>query len=327
MQVLTGEGHDGCHWCDESGAYEWWYADARDAHGEWGAVVILFRGMPMSPDYLAAIQRGNAIPMEACGYSVSVYHRGKRIAMAFRGVPAEECAFNEVPDVTVGPVQLRYANGRLAISVDTFDPRAPQRVVLQLELAAPISFTDSGAPFSDCHGWVLAAPRLEGTMHVRMNQYGQRMVDRVIPVVGYHDHNMGRRAMHLDFGDWHWGRVHLRNATFVFLQTERFMWAATIDASGIHPWNEPDCRVAGWRFTLMGLRSPTALHINEGEGGHRECMIVHGAVLEDGPFYRRYASTFTFNDGQAGDGYAEYMNVRRFQSAWMRPFLRLPWLA
>ena len=62
MDVTFGPLHDHCRFLDASGAYEWWYIDALSPDGEWGAVVIIFRGMPMSPDYLKA-QPGTASPV------------------------------------------------------------------------------------------------------------------------------------------------------------------------------------------------------------------------------------------------------------------------
>ncbi len=326
MQVLTGEGHDGCHRCDEPGAYEWWYVDVRDANGEWGAVVILFRGMPMSPDYLAAMQRGAAIPEDACGYSVSVYHCGRRIAMAFRGVDAERCTFSDRASVDVGPASLRFAAGQLTVAVDTQDERVPQRVMLRMQLQAPWSGTSSDAPFQDQHGWVIAAPLLHGTMEVGIEHDRQSKVHQTVQVTGYHDHNMGRRPMQSDFGDWHWGRVHLDDRMFVFLGTTKFVWAGMFEERGLTMWTNVRCTALGKRPTIMGLLSPRRLVVAEPQHNGKSCTVVHDTVLEDGPFYRRYGSTFIFGDGIQGRGYAEYMNVRRFGDSWIRPFLRLPWL-
>ncbi len=326
MQVLTGEGHDGCHRCDVPGAYEWWYVDVCDASGEWGAVVILFRGMPMSPDYLAAMQKGAAFPVDACGYSVSVYHRGRRIAMAFRGVDAGRCTFSDRASVDIGPASLHFAEGRLTVAVDTQDERVPQRVTLRMQLQTPWSDRSSDAPFHDQHGWVIAAPLLHGTMEVGIEHDRQSKVHQTVHVTGYHDHNMGRRPMQADFGEWHWGRVHMDNQVFVFLDTTQFSWAGMFGKHGVTAWAEVQCRVLGRRPTVMGLLSPRRLVVSEAERGGKICTVDHDTVLEDGPFYRRYRSTYRFADGVEGQGYAEYMNVRRFGDSWIRPFLRLPWL-
>jgi len=326
MQVLTGEGHDGCHWCNQPGAYEWWYVDARDVTGEWGAVVILFRGMPMSPDYLAAAGSNRVHPTDSCGYSVSLYHRDERIAMAFRGVDASRCSFADSPTVVVGPAALHFEASELIVNVDTADDRQPQRVVLRMELRAPWDGTSSDAPFQDQHGWVLASPYLEGTLYVEVHQNRQCMVRRSLSVTGYHDHNMGRRSMQSDFGDWHWGRFHVDGGTFVFLSTTDFCWAGRVDGDGIWPWENVRCFIKRRRLGLLGLVSPKGLTL-EGTGSPgQRVTIEHKRVLEDGPFYQRYSSRCFFDDGRVVDGYGEYMNIRRFTRAWIRPFLRLPWL-
>ncbi|MGA0046016.1 MAG: hypothetical protein ACO3I4_07150, partial [Candidatus Kapaibacteriota bacterium] len=81
MQLLTGPSHDVSHHLEASGAYEWWYVDALETptddalSSSWGVVVILFRGMPMSPAYLQE-QRSpqGSSPSQHCGMAVSIYY-------------------------------------------------------------------------------------------------------------------------------------------------------------------------------------------------------------------------------------------------------------
>jgi len=331
MQVLSGFDNNGCHFLDTAGAYEWWYLDANDASGEWGAVVILFRGMPMSPDYLRAQSKAGKLgtmPIEHCGYSVSVYHKRKRVAMAFRGVPAEHTTFNRRNGVTVGLASLLWSETTVLCSVNTVDPQLEQSVILDINLRNVDALASSDAPFSDQHGWVLAAPRLVGTMSVELREGRSVMAKATIDVTAYHDHNMGRRSMQTDFSEWLWGRVHADDETTVYLSTEGISAVYSIGASGINPWSDVEIEVSGRRPTVMGLRAPRTVNVRGTlQGEAREVVVQQQRVLDDGPFYQRYASLFVLEAGKQHNwGYSEYMDVSRFASAWIRPFLRLPWI-
>ena len=198
MDLLTGTAHDHNHFLNGNGAYEWWYVDALSPDGDWGVVVILFRGMPMSPSYLDAIDAGKGAPAEHCGYAVSVYHRTERVAFAFREIPSD--AFR-VPESVV--------------DLDTVHPEVPTSIRVRVQIAgAPLQ--DSGVAAGE-HGWVLVAPRADATVEIALAEHGVTMAHASWSGLAYRDHNYGARPLPADFGDWLWGRVHAEDRTLVYL--------------------------------------------------------------------------------------------------------------
>lgn len=333
MQVLGGHTYDHSHSLSGSGAYEWWYVDAESHDGQWGIVVILFRGMPMSPDYLAALQRGDAVPADHCGYAVSVYHRGVRIATAFHGVNEVDCAYSEVDcDVRTGPVRFRRMDdGRYLLEADTTIHLAPQAVRIRAELTplAPIAGT---ATESDVHAWILAAPRTEATVQITFVEHGRVALESTWQGMGYHDHNLGLHSMQDDLADWYWGRLHTADRTFVYLATAgagtHFAWLGLIDRSGLQSCSNVELRLTSPRWTLMGLRTHSTIQVRgtEPSGVPLDIMCTNDGVVENGPFYQRYTSTWRVNGNDSvARGMSEYMDCTRYRRSWIRPFLRTMW--
>ena len=329
MQVFTGSAHDVCHSLDAPGAYEWWYVDARSDDGAWGVVAILFRGMPMSPDYLSALAAGTApAPADHCGFAVSIYHNGQRLLQVFRGVESNDTFFGTNQcDVRVGPCSLqRTSDDTWALHIDTLHPDSSRRVVLDATFRRIGTVVDDATPFTAVHGWVLAAPLAEIDAHLTLSEYGTVKTSTAWHGTAYHDHNMGRRAMQEDFRTWLWGRVHDGTSGMVYLATpdaaEPFAFAATLDERGITPWMQVHVTAADRRLTMMGLRAARRVVV-EGDGG--VLTIAQDRILDDGPFYRRYLAMFA-SGATLHTGISEDMHVQRYRASWIRPFLRTPWL-
>lgn len=329
MQVFTGSAHDVCHSLDAPGAYEWWYVDARSDDGAWGIVAILFRGMPMSPDYLSALAAGTApAPADHCGFAVSIYHNGQRLLQVFRGVESNDTFFGTNQcDVRVGPCSLqRTSDDTWALHIDTLHPDSSRRVVLDATFRRIGTVVDDAAPFTAVHGWVLAAPLAEIDAHLALSEYGTVKTSTAWHGTAYHDHNMGRRAMQEDFRTWLWGRVHDGTSGMVYLATpdaaEPFAFAATLDERGITPWMRVHVTAGDRRLTMMGLRAARRVVV-EGDGG--VVTIAQQRILDDGPFYRRYLAMFASGVTRHA-GISEDMHVQRYRASWIRPFLRTPWL-
>lgn len=329
MQVLLGDAHDRCHELDAPGAYEWWYVDALSHDGAWGFVGIVFRGMPMSPDYLAAQARGSGPhPLDHCGFAVSVYHNGARVLQAFRGVDRHQCSFStSSAEVSVGTCSfVRTSDDAWRFSVDTSHPEAPRHVTIDATVRRRHPLASSDAPFTADHGWVLVAPDADADVRMQIFEDGRRRVDVAWTGRAYHDHNMGRRAMQEDFDTWWWGRVHTEHSTTVYLATpdatEPFSWAATFDERGMHEWTDMHVEPRARSRMLMGSPEAALLDVC---ATARTMHVEQRRVLDDGPFYRRYLATMQL-DGVSATGISEHMHVQRFRAAWIRPFLRTPWL-
>lgn len=313
MDLYTGPGHDHDHHLDTVGAYEWWYVDALSPDGEWGVVVIQFRGMPMSPEYLEAIETSTGRPVDHCGYAVSVYHRTTRVGFAFREI--ESSSF--IPPDGI-------------FEVDTAHPDLPQSIRVRIEVAdSPLQ--DTGVRSGD-HGWVLVAPRVQATVSLTLAENGVPMVEAGWTGLAYRDHNFGSHPLHEAFGDWYWGRVHADDRTIVYLAVpdaiEPFIMCGEIGegASTLSPWADVHLEVDRVRPSIMGLMAGRRVTLIGTDPRGREARLTchNRHVVEDGPFYQRYLSDWRLDGINLGRGTSEYMRASRLGAAWIRPFLRLP---
>lgn len=326
MQVLGGHTFDHAHLLSGPGSYEWWYVDAQSDDGEWGIVVIVFRGMPMSPDYLAAVTD----PGNHCGYAVSVYHHGARIATAFHGVAEEQCSFSQTDcDVRAGDVSIRRAeDGSYVVHANTHVDTQPQSVRITA-VCAPLSAPAGRASEPEPHAWILAAPRLSAKVEVAFVETGVVRAEARWQGMGYHDHNLGVRPMQADHGDWYWGRVHDADRTIVYLATpgatQPCMWVGVADEQGLHSCSDARVSIGRRRFSFMGLHSGRTLTCSGllPTGEELQISCVNSTVVENGPFYQRYLSDWTVNGiAVSNRGMSEYMDCSRYSQAWIRPFLR-----
>ena len=328
MQVFTGDAHDGCHMLDDVGAYEWWYVDAISDDANWSMVVIMFRGMPMSPDYLRELAHGHSPrPIDHCGVAVSVYYKGKRLFQVFRGVDKVETSFaTSACDVHVGPCSLRNtAPDTWSLHVDTRHASTSRGIVLSATLRRIGAIVNDPIAFTARHGWVLAAPLATIQAQMEIHDFGRCRTRVQWSGQAYHDHNMGRVAMQEDFRSWYWGRALQSNNGFVYLATndatEPFAFAAQVDEQGVHPWHRVQIRPKNHYATYMGLRASKNVVVDALEGS---VQINQQRVLDDGPFYRRYLASVTGPFG-TGNAITEDMHVQKYRAAWIRPFLRTPW--
>ncbi len=328
MRILLGLQHDHCHMLSGPGAYEWWYADALDASGEWGVVMILFRGMPMSPDYLS-----DPSDLQG-GYALSIYHRGVRVAFAFGGHPLQRCQFaKEDVHVSMPGAELRRNNETLTMNIDAACGTDGRRAYVTLSMNAGSASAQVQDAIGDPHAWILATPRSPATVHIQIHEAHGEVVQQDFPAVAYHDHNMGARAMSVDFRDWYWGRLHTDHQTIAFLVTKRSAdetnwFGRVLDDGRVEAFSDVKITFQRPRWSMMGLRyhQRIILQGRDPEGNLVTAECLNARVCEDGPFYQRYISRWRVDGEEAGLGTSEYMDVRRLSKAWIRPFLRLPWV-
>lgn len=329
MQVLSGFANDRSHDLHESGAYEWWYADAQSSDGEWGFVVILFRGMPMSPDYLADV-RGR--PGDHPALAISVYHQGARIAFAVHGTQQQHSQFSQNgTDVIVLTSSMTSTDdGCIHIRVNTASPQEERSIEIDAVFQPRVTITPSVAPFQSPHGWVLVAPWCDVTATVILRERGVQAVKVTWTGSGYRDHNMGHRQLGSDFGRWLWGRVHTDEATWMYLALpdgpHPFLWLGRCTLHGLDVGTAPQLTVVGPRRTFMGLRVPRSIVVTaQFDDGEHTIRCDNNNTVENGPFYQRYLSAWSHNGKHVGQGMSEFLDAQRLCQPWIRPFLRLPW--
>lgn len=329
MQVLSGVANDRTHDLDEAGAYEWWYADAQSVDGEWGFVVILFRGMPMSPDYLAE-EKGR--PADHPAIAISVYYRGSRIAFAVHGTQHQQSKFSRNgADVTILSSSMTHADdGSISVRVNTASNREERSIEIDAVFQPRINIAPSQAPFTGHHGWVLVAPWCDVTATVILRERGKQAVNVSWTGSGYRDHNMGHRCLGTDFGRWLWGRIHTNETTWVYLALpdgpQPFIWLGRCTLDGLDVGTAPKLDVRGQRLTFMGLRVPRSVVMTaQFCDGEHSLMCNNDRTVENGPFYQRYLSSWSHNGQHLGRGMSEFLDAQRLRQPWIRPFLRLPW--
>ena len=328
MHVLTGLQNDHCHQFDGPGAYEWWYADAVDARGEWGVVLILFRGMPMSPDYLADPSSMHG------GYAVSVYHRGVRIAFGFGGYPLESCHFDaDVARLNMPCGGLEVGSDGLTMSIEAPCGDDGRRVRVGIHMPEVRPCGQPSEQTTGPHAWVLAAARSTARVSVEIFEDHAPVVRHQFEALAYHDHNMGTRAMSCDFRDWYWGRVQGAHQTYVFLATRRSAhdstWFGQVLPNGhVESFEQVRLSLTRPRLAMFGLLHHRTIHLSgvDAAGTVHTVECRNNVVCEDGPFYQRYISQWTIGRHETAYGMSEYMNVKRLARPWIRPFLRLPWM-
>ncbi|MBU3678798.1 MAG: hypothetical protein FGM32_04220 [Candidatus Kapabacteria bacterium] len=310
------------------GTYEWWYTDALDSSGEWGVVMILFRGMPMSPDYLA-----NPSDLQG-GYALSIYHRGVRIAFAFGGHPLDRCCFaGDDVHVSMPGAELRLTDEVLKMTIDAPCGNDGRRARVAVTMNVGSCRAHAPDIIDDPHAWILAAPRSRATVNIQIHEAHGEVVTRDLCAIAYHDHNMGARAMAVDFRDWYWGRLHTEHQTLVYLVTKRSAdetswFGRVLDDGNVEEFSEVSITLQRPRLSMMGLRYHQRIILSgrDSKGNLVSAECLNARVCEDGPFYQRYISRWRIDGAEAGLGMSEYMDVSRLSKAWIRPFLRLPWV-
>jgi carotenoid 1,2-hydratase len=347
MTILP-DTEDRFHNVTAPGAYEWSYFDGLSEDGEWGFVAIWFRGIPMSPNYTAAIDRHfsrpTGTPPDPADYSAfnfNIYHRGRRIYYALHERPRELWAGSaSTPDLRLAgnTVHAGVGPGRERIyllAVDTELPWQRSRVVGDIRIDAPWSDLSAIStrydPDAQGHFWVPAA--LDGRFTAQLDLWRRgRGVDKLrFSGRAYHDRNFGTRPLHHIPGAWEWGRVHSKRDLFVY-----FMLAAEPDRespfrrlillrdgallaseSEVEPESFPGHR--HW----TGLAWPEA---TAAEGRRLAFRATPRGALDSGPFYHRHLSDFhvTLDGEQVIDapGIGEYLLPARLGIGFFRPFVR-----
>jgi len=335
------------------GSQEWWYFDAISDDGRDALVAVWYAGLPFDPAYgVAALKHGRAPhrhqaphPLDHCALGLSWYHEGKPVAYALNAYKRDRFNHRSEPfGVSVAANHLtRQADGQYRLEFET--PAVDGRRKIQGELTfTPTAGTrpierdlgHAGSP----HLWMLAAPdcRVAGTLSI-----GRGKGDRSLTFQGrgYHDHNAGSEEISLAMRRWHWGRVHMGPATHVYYHAttqqgeSQSLWI-TLDQV------KPPC-IRETPFYLerpgkpnrFGVPSDLSLALNE-QPAHQPgplLMRIPGTCVDDGPFYRRFLSTFILGEGPFDNGpprptakatgFSELLDTRNLNSPWfnwMIPF-------
>lgn len=338
VRIVAGVEDAVWHDLKSSGAYEWWYFDAVSEDGRTAIVFIWFAGLPFSPDYLTAHERGSdPTALEHTAMFAAVYRDGRQIAYALNRHDASDfSSANEPLRIHVGSNTVAYGPERIAIAVAcplllggsrlaaslSFEPRS---------LAGSLDF-GTGDVASD-HVWNPIAPSCDvtGTLTVT-GRDGAISFESPFRGAGYHDHNYGRRPLTEGIARWHWGRAHAGDRTFVFYHTElesgghESVLAAYGAAHGGLVAERTTFEVLGWRRRILCPRFPARIRM-AGRAGGRELAVTTSvaSILDWGPFYMRFLTDYTIvADGERIEarGISEYLDPRGLRARWLRPLIK-----
>ena len=334
------------------GSQEWWYFDAISDDGRDTLVIVWYAGLPFDPAYgVAALKHHRAPhqhkpphPLDHCAIGLHWYHDGKLAAYALNAYRRTQFQYSADPFrvQVAGNCLVRQPEGTYRLEIET--PAVDGRRTLHVQLSfSPAPGTQPlerdlghGAP----HLWILAAPecRVQGTVTLGSGSAARSLE---FQGRGYHDHNAGAEEISLAMSRWHWGRVHVGDTTHVYYhartrqETSQTLWITLKNGATESIREQPYFLEQPGKPNIFGLRSDLSLAFNE-QPSHLPgplLMRIPGTCVDDGPFYRRWLSTFLLGQGpfDAGPstvshrvtGISELLDTKRLNSPlfnWMIPF-------
>lgn len=335
MYLYSDPSDDIQHPKNEAGAYEWWYFDALDPISGYGIVIILYDGLLFSPDYHEAVRSGKRDTADLHpGFSLSIYNAEQTVFYSLASYAPNQVAFGGVKE------PVRIGNNRVVcnvlsdhivyeIHIDEILPSGLRASgLLRFESAQMVAHSKAGNPQSN-HLWNLVQPNAHVTGHIVLTYHGSNIDSCTFDTTGYHDHNIGMRALEYDFDDWYWGRIHIGDDTLVWYnmsvsgkaQTSCWLFKeADVDFAQQIPM-EPVGKVSSSLFGLKRVRS-WVVYIHG-----LKYFIVDDHVWDNGPFYQRYKVKLIDEENRvvegANPGIAEYIKPNRISANWVKPMIKI----
>jgi carotenoid 1,2-hydratase len=312
------------------GGFAWWYLDLVSGPGE-GLVLIWAYGLPFLPGHAAAQRAGaGSAALARPSLNLAVYREGRPAIYLL-----QEHAGAAAPEI--GPGGIRAMLGDSVLEIDRDDVSTKVRVRLDCPLPGrrgrlrgivTLEGPTVNAPEADGvpeagsdHLWsVLAAP---ATAEARIEADG---VACTLEGRGYHDCNASAIPLH-DVGieRWLWGRLPLDGEELIFYHLvpedgEPRTHLLRIDRDGVPRPVEGARLVPGRnRRARFGLCYPASIEVGGDDG--RRFRIALGPVVDDGPFYLRFA--LTAEDDPDAHGWGEMVVPGRVDLARHRPLVRM----
>ncbi len=346
MNITTDPAQEVWHQLADPGAYEWWYFDAEDPSRGISIVCIWFSGFAFSPFYLRHFDRWRSRlrsdaphPGQYAGFSFQLYEHGREVVNYMRE------GHDALSSFATDGVEVRFDRNafiydrerdeyRLSISFD-FPARG-------LKVSGAFSFRPRHRYDYHCeldclpgqghrHQWLLCAPRadVEGSIDLEESNAGS-VARREFTGLGYHDHNLGSMPMADYFRRWYWGRFFSERVDLVYYVVYfRNRECPPLSVMMLHDREQGRQRVVeSVRFTerrmQKGLFAPLhgrELHL---DAGSLSVGVSQRSVLDSGPFYLRYASTFSVRgeglDLDGLEGISEFLDPAALHSPLMRFF-------
>lgn len=337
MEICTGRHFESVHPKPCKGSYEWWYYDGWDERTKSGFVLIFYDGNPFSSRYIRALRMGKWPHASAYpAMSLSIYHRGRPVYYAFDEWNREQVLLEpperiEMPGV-IGTFREADGEAKIHIHLDhRMESGDSLRGSIELSSSPFAAILDRRVPSSPSslpegnHRWNLVLPEADVRGDISIG--GHKPLELNLHGHGYHDHNIGMEPMSASFDQWYWGRFHLPGRTLIYYLMEvngewdQRAWmieegeAESLQA-GIWSLTDP---VTNW----FGLQSSRKL---EYKGRDRSIQIDHGHMLDNGPFYQRFASRLRLQEVDRltnCEGIGEMIRPHRIGQRRFRPLVEM----
>jgi hypothetical protein len=296
------------------GAFRWRYLDALASDGS-GLVLITGFGLPFLPHQRGRVRSG-APGATGPSVALSLYQKGRPWLYLLQETPDDGDRSGDRFGRTTWD---RTVGGRtdVVVNVDMDLPsQAPIRGTIRL--SGPTVGEEVDLPGTE-HRWRLrsAAARVEASLSVG----GERFE---VAGRGYHDENEASEPLwDQDIAWWIWGRAPAGrgDAVWYVCWPKRGDapqgWWIDVGEDGRRRRTAVRASARGWRPGWFGLVAPAVVEL---QGDGVSASIHQGAVLDDGPFYRRHLARVV-RDGVESVGIAEHVVPSRLDPWWMRPLV------
>lgn len=350
MKILDNS-HDYFHLIDDPGGYEWTYYDGFSEDRSIGFTAIWFRGVPMSPNYSAAIDRGRGIPSNFAACAFHLYADGKNVASwLVEGEGGDRFSLRPDEPIQLGGARL-YLNREIGgatsarIAIEGITPLMRRSVVGEINLRFPHGDPGIAPDGSDVdrslaeHYWVPAAPH--GTFDAAFDVKSLLGSKSSYRFSGdcYHDRNFGFAPIQTEDVDWIWGRVHDRDQTLIFYYVARrgepsleerdtplrLTFATLVKEGRVVAQTEGLQLRAIYAPHWTSLPFPRSLICRSDGDLSLKFDVTTSDLLESGPFYHRSSARIFYEWGEqtgSGVGTLEYLRPSRLGVSIFRPFVR-----
>lgn len=329
-----------------SGGYEWWYFDAISDCKTWSVVLIFYEGNPFSPHYHRELQNNHSEevpgphPQDFPAVTLSIYEKGRPIYYSFQELKPE--AFTMDTSMQKHEVRLTFGTHSVFLSRDRvqyraeiqLDDKLPNGDTLQGQLIynaalqEPVrSLIDGSQEKLGTHSWILCMESAKVQADLTLN--GKKREQLTFEGQGYHDHNVGMEPMHESFTDWHWGRAHFEDGSFllyyVMSQLEGSItggaWVSNAKDGSVH-FTQDVLITPFLNRSFFGLKNLKSLLITTEDGSKLE--VQRQTLSDNGPFYQRFHTKVIWKDSKT-IGISEYIVPSRIvnKSTWPLIHLRL----
>lgn len=340
MNIAFGIENDIQHDIGESG-YEWWYYDCVSLDEDYSVVLIFFRDIPMLPSCIRERSQNVYRAHNFDGVTVSIYHRKKKIAQKLVWSKKYKTQYdNHTHRLNFVNNYVQYSHGHYSIFVDIQVGYDSRRIRFSAEFDDNLYYLSENIVQSPTeHTWIAVSPRLSGQCSIDIWDEECLKISTTFFAHAYHDHNIGVMPVFKEFHSWYWGKIVCSVGTFVYYyipdknNVSPLHWACIFMNTTDKPIILRDVSIveSNKTMTYTGISYSKELFISgfTHENEKIEVKILQNSMLENGPFYLRFASVASFKMHSTlytdSHSIGEFFHARRLQSGIIQTFIELPW--